>query len=155
MAVEKWVAGAVATYTAAMGGSDPNSIVSGNAILSTTQLDNSTALDMFADFSISLGSVTTGAANPFIGLYVVPLNEDGTTYGDGRFSSSAAGPPSQAYFAGQIPCAPSTTAVITGTLRQVLLPPSKFKLIIYNFAGVTLAASANVVDWKTYNRSVA
>ena len=47
-----------------MGASDPNSLASGSAILSSQQIDNSTALDLFADLSISLGSVTPGAGAP-------------------------------------------------------------------------------------------
>ncbi len=157
MATEKWTAGSGQglTWGAAMGSSDPNSIVSGNAILSTVQIDNSTALDIFADISISLGSVTPGSGAPFIGFYLYPLNEDGSSYGDGRFGSSAAGPPPSQYYVGSIPCVPSTAGVITGTMRGVVLPPGKFKLVIYNGAGVTLASSSNVVDFRTYNRAVA
>lgn len=156
MAVEHFVAGSGAglTWTAAFG-SEVNSVVSGNAVLSSIQIDNSTTLDVFADVSISLGSVTPGAGVPFLGLYLYGLNEDGTSYGDGRFGTSAAGPPPSSTFVGSISCVPSTAGVITGMARGIILPPGKFKFVLYNLAGVTLAASANVVDYRTYNRSVA
>jgi hypothetical protein len=157
MATEKWIAGSGQglTWGAAMGSSDPNSLASGNAILSTVQVNNSTALDVFADISISLGSVTPGAGAPSIGLYLYPLNEDGSSYGDGRFGSAAAGPPGSQYYLGSIPCVPSTAGVITGMIRGIILPPGAFKLVLWNNSGVALAASSNVVDYRTYNRSVA
>lgn len=155
MATQKFVAGiAGLTYQTSSFGSELNSLVNGNAVLGSLQLDNSSNLDLFADFSISLGSVTTGAGAPYIGLYLYPLNEDGSTYGDGAFGTSAAGPPPSAYYIGSIPCQVSATGVIVGTLRGVLLPPGKFKLVLYNQAGVTLAASANNVLYRTYDFAV-
>lgn len=156
MATEKWIAGSGQglTYGSCFS-TEINSLASGNAVLSATQIDNTTALDIFADVSISLGSVATGAGSPFIGLYLYPLNEDGTTYGDSQFGSAAAGPPPSAYFVGVIPTKVSATAVITGTVRGIILPAGKFKFVLYNNAGVTLAASSNTVSYRTYNRSVA
>jgi hypothetical protein len=157
MATEKWIAGSGQglTWGAAMGSSDPNSLASGNAILSSQQIDNSAAYDVFADLSVSLGSVTPGAGAPYIGFYLYPLNEDGSSYGDGRFGSAAAGPPPSQYYVGSIPCVPSTAGVITGAIRGIILPPGKFKFVLYNLAGGALAASSNAVDYRTYNRSVA
>ena|SRR5271170_1055497 len=157
MATEKWIAGSGQglTWGAAMGSSDPNSLASGNAILSSQQIDNSAAYDVFADLSVSLGSVTPGAGAPYIGFYLYPLNEDGSSYGHGRFGSAAAGPPPSQYYVGSIPCVPSTAGVITGAIRGIILPPGKFKFVLYNLAGGALAASSNAVDYRTYNRSVA
>ena len=152
MATQKYVTGGTPSYTSCFS-TEVNSLASGNAVLSATQIDNTTNLDLFADVSVSLGSVTP-TGSPFIGLYLYPLNEDGTSYGDGRFGSSAAGPPPSAYFVGVIPCV-ATAGVITGTLRGVVLPPSKFKFVLYNGTGVSLASSSNTIDYKTYNYSVA
>lgn len=155
MAIEHFVGGngAGLTWTSCFS-TEVNSVVSGNAILSATQIDNTTALDVFADVSVSLGSVTAGSGAPYIGLYLYPLNEDGSSYGDGRFGSSAAGPPASSYFVGSIPCVASATGVITGMIRGVILPPGKFKFVLYDGAGVTLASSGNVVNYRTYNRQV-
>jgi hypothetical protein len=155
MATEKYVAGTVGlTWTSAGFGTEINSLASGNAVLASTALDNSTNLDIFCDVSVSLGSVTTGAGAPFIGLYLYALIADGTTYGDGRFSSAASGPPPQQYSVGAIACAPSTTGVIAGPIRGIIMPPGKWKFVLYNNAGVALAASGNTVQYRTYNRSV-
>ena|SRR5271170_7595 len=157
MATEKWIAGSGQglTWGAAMGASDPNSLAAGSAILSSVAITNATALDVFCDVSISLASVTTGAGAPYIGIYRYPLNEDGSSYGDGRFGSAAAGPPPSQYYVGLIPCVPSNTGVITGTIEGIILRPAQFKFVLYNNAGVALASSSNTVDYRTYNRSVA
>ena len=155
MATEKWIAGSLAglTWADAFTASTMNSIVNGNAIVSDLALNNSTALDIFADFSMSIGSVAVVAPN-YIGVYLVPLNQDGTTYGDGRFSSSAAGPPGSPYWVGNV-VVPTGTAANTGMVRGIILPPGSFKFCVYNQLGVTLAGSGgNVAKYRTYNRQV-
>lgn len=154
MATEKWSAGAVASYAAAFG-TELNSLASGSSVLSGTALTNAANLDVFCDLSISLGSVTPGGGAPYLGFYLLPLNEDGTTYGDGSVGASAAIIPPNPYWVGNILCRPSTTGVITGTVRGIILPPSAFKFALYNLSGTTLPASGNAVLFKTYNRSIA
>lgn len=156
MSTERWIAGSGVglTWTAAFTASTLNSIVNGNAILSDLQIDNSSALDMFADINIQFGSITVAAPN-FIGIYLYPLNQDGTTYGDGRFGSSAAGPPASNYWIGNISF-PTGAAAFEGSLLRVVLLPGKFKLVAYNQAGATLAgAGGNQVYYRTYNRAIA
>ncbi len=153
MSTEKWVAGATAgwvnAYTAA---STFDSIVSGNAILSDLAITNS-ALDEFADFYISLGSAAFVAPN-FVGVYIYPLDADASTYGDGRFGSSAAGPPASDYFAGKITLVAATQAQ-KGVCRGILLPPGQFKFCLWNQGGVTLAGSGgNTIQYRTYNRAI-
>jgi len=156
MATEKWIAGTVGlswtnAYTAA---STFNSIANGNAIISDLQLDNSSNLDVFCDFAFVGGSITTVAPN-FIGVYIYPLNSDNSTYGDGRFGSSAAGPPPANYWVGNI-IFPVGTQALTGMTQRVIMPPGKFKFLIYNQAGAALAGSgANTILYRTYDRSVA
>src|SRR5215831_15614655 len=103
MATEKWIAGSGQglTWGDAFSTATLNSIASGNAILSDVSITNGTALDIFADISIVLASAAFVAPN-YIGIYLYPLNKDGSTYGDGRFGSSAAGPPPGNYFRGAI-----------------------------------------------------
>ena len=154
MATEKWIGGSGVglTWTSCITASVLNSIVNGNAIISDVNIDNSTPLDVFADVSMALGSVAVVAPN-YIGVYLYPLNQDGSTYGDGRFGSSAAGPPASSYWVGNI-IVPTGTAANEGTLRGIVLPPGQFKFVFYNQLGVTLAASANAAKYRTYNRQV-
>lgn len=154
---EKWVAGASAGWVSAFG-SEINSIVTGNAILSSVIVSNGSNLDMFMDVSFSLGSITP-SGSPYLGLYLHPLNQDGTTYGDGRFGSSAAGPPAANYqigFASLVVAAQVQTGEfqLPGRRSPMLIPPGDFKLVLYNVSGVTLAGSANTIKYRTYNRIV-
>lgn len=155
MSIERWVAGSGVglTWTGCFS-TEINSIVSGNAILSSITISNATALDLLCDVSISLGSVTTGSGLPYVGLYFYPLNQDGSTYGDNRFGSSASGPPPTAYYAGAIPAPASTTASVVGMIRSVWLPPGSGRFVLYNNLGVTLASSTNTVSYRTYNLQV-
>jgi hypothetical protein len=154
MATEKWIAGTVGlTWANAFTGSTLNSIANGNSILSDLQLDNSTNLDMYMDISIALASAAFVAPN-FVGVYLYPLNADGSTYGDGRFSSSASGAPPATYYVGNIGLVAATQAQ-EGTLTGVLMPPGAFKIVLYNQGGVALASSGNTCKYRTYNRSVA
>jgi hypothetical protein len=153
MAVENWVAGAGVglTWTAAFG-AETNSLASTNAILSSVAITNGTALDIFCDFSISLPSMTpTGA--PYIGVYLYPLNQDGTTYGDGRFGSSTSAVPPSVYSVGNIGIV-AAVGVQTGTLTGIVMPPGTFKFVVYNGSGVALSASAATWKYRTYNISM-
>lgn len=162
MATEKWIAGSGVglTWTAAFTAATLNSIASGNAIISDVQIDNSANLDMFADVDFIGGSVTT-VGIPFIGLYLYPLLSDATTYGDARFGSSAAGPPPANYLVGQIGLPVGTQAIkgcfsMPGQRSPILIPPGKFKFLIYNGAGVAFVGSGgNTCKYRTYNRQVA
>ena len=153
MAVEKWIAGSGVGLTWANAfTTQPVSIVNGNAIASDLTIDNSTPLDVFADFSMTLGSVAVVAPN-YIGVYLHPLNQDGTTFGDGRFASSLAGPPASTYWVGNI-VVPTGTAINYGVVRGIILPPGQFKFVIYNQLGVTMAGSGNTAKYRSYNRQV-
>jgi hypothetical protein len=160
MATEKWIAGSGVglTWTDAFSTATLNSIASGNAILSDLQIDNSSALDMFCDVSFALGSAVF-PVNSFLGLFLYPLNKDGSTYGDGRFGSSAAGPPFSNYqvgYAGLVGATQAQEGMFTypGMRTPIVMPPGKFKFVIYN-SGVALAASGNTCQYRTYNRQVA
>lgn len=153
---EKLIAGAIA-WTSCFG-SEINSLQTGQAVLSSVQIDNATNLDMFMDVSFSFGSITpTGM--PYFGLYFYPLNQDGSTYGDGRFGSAATAVPPQNYylgFAGVNPAAGVQTGEFNmpGRRSPIILPPGAGKLVLYNSANVTMAASANTVKYRTYNRQI-
>lgn len=154
MATEKWIAGSGQGLTwGSLDTTALNSLASGNAFLSGTQIDNSSALDMFADVEVVLASLAVVAPN-YVGVYLYPLNSDNSTYGDGRFGTAATGPPPSQYSVGTIGLVVATQAQ-QGTLRGILLPPGKFKFVVYNQAGVAWASSGNTLKYRTYNPSVA
>lgn len=159
MATERWTAGSGVglTWSTAVNSADVNSMASGSAVLSSVaDITNGTALDLFADLSVQLGAITT--ATPFyLGVYIYPLNSDGTTYGDSQFSSGTqtAKVPGGIYYAGSIIFPSVTTTAVTGTLERIVLPPGSFRFLVYNQVGATLAASSNTIKYRTYNRSIA
>lgn len=150
---QRWIAGnGYGTTWTAVFGTEINSIVNGNAILSSIAVANQTALDTYISVSAAFGSITSGAGAPYVGIYLCPLNQDGTTYCDGRFASSATGPPLSQYFLCLIPLVPSVTQAQTGSCGSLQpTPPGSFKLVAYNQSGATLAASANTIAAQTYN----
>lgn len=154
MATEKWIAGSGAglTWADAFSTATLNSIANGNAILSDVNIPNGTALDLYADLSFELASAAFTAPG-FIGVYLYPLNKDGSSYGDGRFGTSAAGPPSVNYWVGNIFIVQATQAQ-DGSLTGILLPPGSFKFVLYNAGGVAFAGSGNTCQYRTYNRQV-
>lgn len=155
MAVEKWIAGSGVGLTwTDFASTETNSIVNGNAILCATSITNGTALDIFADISYKAGGTATTAAPNYLAFYLYPLNNDASTYGDGRFGSSAAGPPPSNYYVGSISFAAAASTTIAGVITGIILPPGTFKFVLYNQSGATLATS-NVCRYRTYNRSVA
>lgn len=156
MASEKWVAGAGVglTWTTIMS-TDLNSLASGNALLQAADIANDSALDIYADFSLVLASAAFVAPN-FMGLFMYPLNDDASTYGDGRFTSAAAMTAANAptpYWVGNFSLVAATQAQ-KGTLSGITLPPGKTRFVLWNQGGAALASSGNTLKYRTYNRSV-
>ena len=124
-------------------------------MLSSIAIANGTPLDIFADFSFEATSTVTTAAPNFLGLYVYPLLDNGTAYGDGRFGSAAAGPPPGGYWAGNMGFVAAASTTIVGAVSKIILPPGSFKFVLYNGAGVALPASGLTAKYRTYNRAIA
>lgn len=156
---ELLIAGAQSAFASLMT-TELNSLVSGNAILGSTSVANGTNLDLAAEFSFTTGGSITPSGVPFVGLFLYPLNGDGSTYGDGRFGSSAAGPPPSNYSRGfcGLPAAAGTQTGffgIPGTgIFQIPLPRGTWKPVFYNLTGVTLSSSGNILYYRTTNRSI-
>jgi hypothetical protein len=148
-----WLAGQGAglTWTSALS-TELNSLASGNAILASADITNGTALDRYMDVSVVLASAifpnTAGGLN--ISLHIYNLSDDGTHYGDGKFTSSVAGPPNIAPCA-SIPLIINVTQAQYGQATGIVIPPGTFRLVVCNNAGVALAASGNTVKYRTYN----
>lgn len=152
-----WIAGngQGLTYgTAGFTASCFNSLATGSGCVGS-QIDNSTALDLYSDFSfvVTVGGTTT--AGSYFGLYLLPLNQDGTTFGDGTASGSTA--PQGSYLVGTVLVKSGVTTgnTVTGTVRGVLLPPGKFELAFWNQTGISMnAAAAWTGAYRTYNENL-
>ena len=147
----KWSAGSGVglTWTDIFSTATLNSIASTNGILSDLAISNGTALDKYMDVSIVLASAAFTGTGINISLHLYPLNSDGSTYGDGKFGSSAAGPCAYPPVA-TIPLVAATQAQ-TGSAVGIVMPPGTFKLVFVNNGGVALASSGNTCQYRTYN----
>jgi hypothetical protein len=144
-------------YTAAtFTGGDLISLATGGGALSTSVVANATNLDQYADvsFVVTVGG-TTGAGS-YITIFLLPLNQDATTYGDG-YASSATTQPAAGYAVGSIGVKTGVTSggTVTGTIPFVSLPPRGFKLAFGNNLGVALSASpALTLSLSAYNTNL-
>lgn len=159
MATIKLTPGAQSGFASLMT-TELNSLASGNAVIGSTPIANATNLDLEIEFSFTTGGSVTGTGSPFVAVYLYPLNGDGSTYGDGRFGSSAAGPPPSNYYCGFCGCNPAAVTQ-TGTFgipflgTRILLPNGTFKPVFYQLIGNTMSSSGNILYYRTTDRSVA
>lgn len=147
--------GAGLTWATAINSADMVSMANANTVLSTVaDIANGTNLDMFMDVSVALAiSSSTIAAGANLAIFLYPLNQDGTTYGDGQLTAGtpAAKTPAMPPVA-VIPlvAAASQTSLI-GTATQIAIPPGSFRLAIRNNSGFTLTSGTQTVKYRTYN----
>ena len=159
MATEVLIAGAQNAFASLMT-TELNALASGSAVYGATTITNGTPNDLFGEFSWTSASSITPTGSPFVALYLYPLNGDGSTYGDGRFAAAAAGPPPSNYYRGFCghPAAAQTQVgyfAIPGTSNFMIpLPRGTFRPVFYNGLGVALAATGNILYWRSTNLSI-
>jgi len=162
--VAKWVAGAFqagAWGTSAQSGFATaditlfNSLADGSAVVASTTIANSTNLDLLGEVSVSLVSSAATVTTSYISVYVMPLNQDGTTYGDNTPSGSKQTVvPGQSYLRKVISIRSGIAAgtALVGVCEPFALPRGDFRLAIANNTGGTLAsAAAAVISLRTTN----
>lgn len=128
--------------------SDFNSLANGSFVLATTALTNQDDLDLLMEvsFSVEVGGTTT--ASSFLSLYMMPLNQDGTTYGDGTPSGTAMPSPSYLWDTVSVRSGVTSGNAVVGTFPNwpyLPIPPGTFKLGIGNNLGVAMDSTAAFV----------
>lgn len=140
MASVKWEVGSITTVIT----TGLNSLADeGNAI--SSEVDNTSGLYLFDDVEwlhATLGY--TPSAGAVIELYIVEAL-DGTNYEDGDASID----PPAANLVGVFNIRASTASQ-RHTLRQIPIPPFKFKYVVINKTGGTLASSGNTLKRLPY-----
>lgn len=158
----RWLAGASPGLTYATVGATAtlfNSLAN-NSTVSSPQIDNTTNLDEWLQSSFEFKpNATTTIASSTVLLYLLPLNEDATTYGDNSIgtNTSAAVTPDVAYLVGQVKFGVAVTSsqVLHGTFQPIRMDPIKFILAIQNVTGAALnAAAAAAWQYKTWSEGV-
>ncbi len=147
------------TWTAVMGTTDISAgpLANGSTVLSSAaDIANGTALDQFMDVNVEFTVASaTPPAGAYIGVYVQPLNSDGTTYGSGELTSGST--ITRAPSTGFLCSIPIETAAATtffsGTCGGQVMIPGSFRIAIYNSSGAALSSTSgnNVVKYRTYN----
>ena len=134
---------APATWQAAFG-TEINSLASGSYALGSVIIDNTSGLLTDGWLSLALGSVAPSAAAANLAFFMQPLNQDGSTYGDGIQSGTVL--PVSGYIGSVSWPASSTAAAQTEFMKiEREIPPTKFKLGVVNNLGSALAASGNTI----------
>ncbi len=154
-----WIAGNGVgfTWTTAINGSDLASLANGSTVLSSVaDIANQTNLDIYADISVRL---TVASATPptgsYLGLFLVALLDDGSTYGDGSMASGGVitrAPPYSPIGLIALETATGTT-LLAGFVQGIVIPPGSFRFALYNNSGAALHATAgnSIVKYRTYN----
>lgn len=157
MSTIKLVAGGVSSYTSAgFTASDFDSLANGSFVVASSGIDNTTNLDLWAEVSgeMQVGGTTTSTS--YLGLWLLPRNRDGSTYGDG--TPNGANLPGSHYWVANAGVRIGITAgnAVYFTFPRVLLPRGFWKWGISNHTGAALdsTAAASVEFWTTNLQSV-
>jgi hypothetical protein len=149
------IAGAVPNYvTCGFTATDFNSLGNGFiAIMPTANaIDNTVNLDDYMDVSFSLVTGGSTVAASFFALYLMPLNQDGSTYGDSMTTGGTL--PASSYWQTNsgVRSGIASGVALVGSFPTVWLPRKRFILGIANNLGVALnSAAAAVVQYNTTN----
>lgn len=152
-----WTAGngAGLTWTTLINSADLASMANGSSVLSSVaDIANGTNLDQFMDISALCAiSSSTIAAGANLAFWLYPLQEDGTTYGDGQFTAGTQAAKTPAF----PPCAvislvaAAAQTTLVGLAQGIIIPPGSFRVAMQNNSGFTLTSGTQTVKYRTYN----
>jgi hypothetical protein len=114
----------------------------------STAYDNATNCFMWALFELTCTYGSAPAADTTVDLFLVPA-PDGTNYDDGSSTVFA-----QNHVVGSYNIRAVTTAQLL-SLWGVPLPPTKFKVNVYNNTGQNMAATGNTLKMIPYGLKAA
>lgn len=123
-----------------------NALGNGSASAASSAIANQTNLDVYADVELVLASLSPAAPN-YLTLYILEAI-DGTNYPSAT-GSVLRNQPSQILCTFPIDTTAATAQRVV--VRNVVLPPGTFKVVLDNQAGVALGATGNTVKMITYD----
>lgn len=112
----------------------------------STAIANQTNLDIYVDIEVNLASLSP-TASAHVDLYIAEA-VDGTNY---PAPSSADMRLSLTQLLCTLPIGTTAATAQRVVIRQVIIPPQTFKIILDNQTGVALNASGNTVKFLTYD----
>lgn len=122
-----------------------NSLAATTGKAISAALDNTTNLDLWADFELKVTFGTAPTLNSIVELYVLPSVDAGTTYPDGSGSVLPAPP----LYAAGFPVRAVTTAQVI-VVRGIALPPGLFKVLVQNTTAQAFPASGSTLRMNAY-----
>lgn len=142
--IDNWVS---VTFSAG----DLNTLAVGGGALSTSVYTNSTGLNVFCIASLVVTVGGTTAAGGHLDVYALPLNQDGSTYGDG-YASSSSTVPTSTYFKRAIQPKVGVTAsnTVTGETTPFVLAPTDYKFALGNQSIVLSSTAALTFKITTF-----
>jgi hypothetical protein len=130
-------------------GADLNNLANGAYSAVSGAIDNTTTKHLYMALQLRLASLTPGAANTGISVYLLPCTD--TTYPDG---GGAVVPGPETFL-----CCFAALSTGAGAKARDLaglpVPPLAFKLVLLNGAGVALAASGSTLAYRLYSEQSA
>jgi hypothetical protein len=113
----------------------------------SNEIDSTSTRLMYADFDLLTKFGTNPSAGGYVAMYFIQ-SVDGTNYADGDDSVA---PPASAWV-GNFPVRAVTTAQRVA-LRNILIPATKFKVLLVNKSGQAMSNvdNENVLSYRPYS----
>ena len=121
-----------------------NSLANNTGSALGTEVNNSTALEIYADFELLVTFGTNPTDGSLVELYIAGAL-DGTNYEDGSSTVQL-----RTHYVGGFPVRAVTSAQRI-PLRRIPIPPCKYKAYVVNKTGQTTASSGNTVKAFPYH----
>ena len=121
---------------------DLNSLANTTASAASATIDNTTALELFADWELVLGTQSARTAGCCVTLYITP-SLDGTNYADVSAASAES--------LGTFVLATGTAAQRVVNVRDTPIPPGLFKVFVVNNSTQAFNASGNTLKYRTHS----
>lgn len=125
-----------------------NSLASGSKAVASSAVDNATDKNRYADFELNVTFGSSPSAGGYVLLYLIP-SLDGTNFADGDASTD----PQSHLEVGAFQVRATTNAQKLH-LRDVKLPPFKFKPLLVNNTSQSFPASGSTLKTRAYNEEV-
>jgi hypothetical protein len=136
---------AALSYTAAFG-SEIDSLAAGDTAIGSVVIDNTSTLATDGYISFSLDATTT-AGTSYLTFFLLPLNEDGSTYGDNTATGSAT--PDAQYVCGTAQVQPPASGSVVGSLYIGNITATSFVLAVYNGTGNAFGSTAGTISFAS------
>lgn len=134
------------TSVATLLSTELNSLANGsNKLSAAISNDAAGELYLYADFEMYVPTSSSRGSNARVDMYIL-IELDGTNYTTGGDSTD----PAEDAWVGSF-IFNSGTAAERHHVRNVVLPPTDFKVLLINNLGVALPSSGNLLKWSKYN----